>query len=43
MENTSLEWIEAAIKVMEISMDIGADIYPVICGLGLIRMIIQNV
>ncbi len=43
METTSTEWINTAISIMETSMNIGSKLYPVICGLGLIRMIIENV
>lgn len=43
MEVTSAEWIEACIHVMNQSMYIGARLYPLICAIGLIRMIIENV
>lgn len=43
MDNTTLEWINASISVMNVSMEIGAKIYPLICGLGLLRLIIESV
>ena len=43
MENTTLDWINVSISIMNTSMEIGARIYPLICGLGLIRLIIESV
>lgn len=40
---SSLDWINASISIMELSMHIGARLYPLICGFGLVRMIIENV
>lgn len=43
MEITSSEWIQAAVNIMDKSMEIGSSVYPLICGIGLIKMIINNV
>ena len=43
MEISAAEWLNACINIMDISMEIGAKLYPLICGFGLIRMIIENV
>lgn len=43
MEISSAEWINACINIMHTSMEIGARMYPLICGFGLIKMIIENV
>ena len=43
MEQANLDWVQALIDLMHNSMDIGAVVYPVIMGFGLIRIIIENV
>lgn len=37
------DWIDMSIQIMNTSMFIGARLYPFICGLGLIHMIVINV
>jgi hypothetical protein len=39
----SVEWIEASIHIMNVSMHLGARLYPFLCGLGLLRTIISVV
>lgn len=35
----STQWIDASIYIMNISMEIGARLYPFLCGLNLLRTI----
>lgn len=42
-DSTSQDWIDASIYLMNQSMILGSKIYPLICGLGLIRLIIESV
>lgn len=33
------QWIEVSIHIMNVSMQLGARLYPFLCGLGLLRTI----
>lgn len=43
MDVASADWVQALIDLMYNSMEIGAYIYPVIMGFGLVRMIITSI
>jgi hypothetical protein len=43
MTPTSTQWIDACIYIMDISMQIGAKLYPFLCGLGLLRAIASTI